>query len=425
MPYEKLIIWFLPEQVRHNKAHPSYYEMYNVVTANLVGCLAVSIIPLVLLYFNVGTHLWTYYLNVLTFILTLITLRYFGHWRVPTLFCGAVAYYIVYTWLEDTGLIYSTNITMVHMYLVSALIVDRKWGWITIINNLLFLYIIYRLTVTAPSAALLYVALGSAFYALLMHAMITILLGGFLAYNLASQDATRKRLKAVQDQKISLLDEAVRTRTEQLNSIRQTIATDFHDQTGNMLAAINRQAAMLELKLQDSLDTLPLIRSIIANSNELYVSSKDFLWNLNHDSDDPHTLFKYLTAFGQRFYNQFDIAFSAQISGVASVTEQLNPFAALNLIYIFKEAMGNVIKHSGADEVILYMAFDRQTVTYKLVDNGQWKVPDPDTAHYGLSNIERRCRQSGFSYQLNPGETGTCIAVTLPLNVYFIKNESP
>lgn len=425
MLHEKLVTWFLPQQLRYDKAHPDYYEMYNVVNANLVGCLAMSIIPLVLLYFHVGTHLWTYYLNVFTFIVTLFSMRIFAHWRIPTLFCAAVAYYIVYTWLEDSGMIYSTNIAMIHMYLLAALIVDRRLGWIVIISNMIFLGIIYHLTVTThPISQLSGGILGSAIYALLMHTVITVFMGGFLAYSLRSQDEARKRIKALQDQKISLLDEAVRKRTEQLNGIRQTIASDFHDQTGNMLAAINRQAAMLELKLFNSPDVLPLIKSIITNSNELFTSSKDFLWNLNHDSDDPHTLFKYLTGFGQNFYNQFDISFSAELSGTLPVMEQLNPFAALNMIYIFKEAMGNVVKHSGADEVIMRMACEGQMVTYTLLDNGQWKNPTPETAHYGLGNIERRCRQSGFEYHLHYGETGTCIAVASPLHAYFVKNQA-
>lgn len=57
-------------------------------------------------------------------------------------------------------------------------------------------------------------------------------------------------------------------------------------------------------------------------------------------------LFQYLTAYGQQYYNQFDISFSAQVVGEARGAKQLRSFAALNLIYIFKEAMTNVIKRA-------------------------------------------------------------------------------
>lgn len=421
---EKLVTWFLPAHVRRNKAHRDYFEMHSMASAGIAGILVMSIIPLLLYHFEMGLHLWTYYLNVATIIITLLSLKYFGYWRIPNFFCAAIAYYIIYTWLVDTGLIYSANISMVHIYLIAALLVDRKYGWYVIFTNLLFLAVVYYATISGPIAVPFSVTLGSPLYAVLMHGIITVFLGGFLAHGLLSQERSRKQIKTLQDQKISLLDEAVRKRTEQLNNMRQTIASDFHDHTGNILAAISRQAGMLELKLHDRPDVLPLIKSIITNSNELYASSKDFLWSLNHDSDNPITLFQYLVGYGQHFYNQFDISFSAQMTGRTQESKQLDPFAALNLIYIFKEAMNNVIKHSGADEVIMTMSYCADIVIYTLSDNGTWKEADPETTHYGLANMERRALQSGFQYKLIRDHTGTSIATGLPLSTYLIKNEA-
>ncbi|RYD52365.1 MAG: tetratricopeptide repeat protein [Sphingobacteriales bacterium] len=243
-----------------------------------------------------------------------------------------------------------------------------------------------------------------------------------LIYNFRRHERSRRRIRALQDYKISQLDEAVKRRTEQLDSMRQTIATDFHDQTGNMLAAIARQAATLEIKLLHQPEFLPAIRSIMENSNELYASSKDFLWNLNHDSDDPLVLLQYLSGYGQRFYNQFDMSFSAIVSGEPQLHLQLHPLAGLSLIYIFKEAMSNVVKHSGADEVALEMHWETAHVVYSLHDNGMWKEADPSVEHYGLRNMERRCRQSGFSYVLHHDQSGTRIRIGLALNAYRIQS---
>lgn len=212
---------------------------------------------------------------------------------------------------------------------------------------------------------------------------LLLLIMGIIIYNFRRHARARQRIKQLQDHKIFQLDEAVKRRTEQLGSMRQTIATDFHDQTGNMLAAITRQAASLELKLLHEPEVLPLVRSIIHNSNDLYASSKDFLWNLNHDSDDPLVLFQYLSGYGQRYYNQFDISFSSVIKGEELPHMKLHTLAGLNLIYIFKEAMSNVIKHSGADEVSIELIWETSQVTYALQDNGNWKKADTSTEHYG------------------------------------------
>jgi len=420
---DKIISWFLPETVRNNKAHPKYYELYTATGPIIIGTLGMCIIPLILAYFQVGKHLDLYYLNAACNVLTLFCIKFFSHYRFFNVLSATVGYFLLYSWL-DNGFIYSTNISLIHIFLLAAVLVDRKWGWIIIITNLAFLGFIYHQGISQSNFAMLYNTLGSPVYALLMHGVITIFLGGFLFYSLRTSELSRIKIINLRDQKITLLDEAVQERTDQLNSMRQTIAADFHDQTGNMLAAINRQASMLELKLYNHPEMLPLVESIITNSNDLYASSKDFLWNLNHDSDNPLTLFHYLTGHGQNFFNQFDVAFSAEISETNTDLQQLSPFAALNLIYIFKEAMNNIVKHSGADEVTLGMKYASNKVVYTLTDNGKWKTADPDVAHYGLSNMERRSQQSGFGFELNHSENGTLISLSLPLSTYFKQTQA-
>jgi len=166
------------------------------------------------------------------------------------------------------------------------------------------------------------------------------------------------------------------------------------------------------------------------NSNSLYASSKDFLWHLNHDSDDPEEVFSYLTAYGQIYYNQFDIAFSSDMlldakaknmrSNVRPVQQcnllQLDPRAALHIIYIFKEAMTNVVKHAGATEVQLNMGCTFETITYILTDNGTWKNADVSKEHYGLSNMKRRCADNQFKFDLITTSHGTQIIVTVPVS---------
>lgn len=421
---EKIINWFLPIQVRYHTAHPEYHQMYSLVSACIVGSMAMATIPILLHYFEYGTYLWTYYLNVATTFLTLLSLRYTGHWRLPNYFSAAVAYFIVFTWLRDSGLIYSSNMGMLYIYLICALLADHKFGWLAILTNLLLIGYIYYLTINAPNILEMSAMLGNPVHALLLHLVITVFMGSFLAYGLRKQEMNRIRIRTLQEKQINVLDEAVRERTQQLNRLRQTMATDFHDQTGNMLAAINRQAAMLELKLRDNAGLMVFVRSIIDNSNGLYASSKDFLWTLHHDSDNPVTLFQYLTGYGQSFYNQFDISFSVDTKSDCEELGQLDPFAALNLIYIFKEAMTNVIKHAGADEVLMSMLLEQHKVYFTLWDNGQWKQPSAGVAHYGINNMKRRADQSGFDYELVYNEEGTRISVGIPISPGFIKKEA-
>lgn len=410
--------YFLPRSVRHNKAHPRYDEFYTIASSVPLGILLLFFFPLFLHY--IGKPVAGFYINLALLFCTLLSLKWFGHYRIPMSLTAIVTYVIIYQWIRDSGLIYSTDTIILHMYLLGAIWADKRYGWWTIFTNLLLFSFIYYQTIHAGFNASFDPILGSPLYAFGMHALITVFFGVFFAYGQFEQDRSRRTIKDLQDRKISQLDEAVTKRTEQLNTFRQAMATDFHDQTGNMLSAITSQASLLKLKLSASHEVLPIVDSIITNSNELYDSSKDFLWNLNHNSDDPLEVFQYLTGYGQTFYNQFRIPFSSAVKGAIQNGQQLEPFAALNLIYIFKEGMTNVMKHANASEVVIEMEYAGNKVIYSLHDNGRWKPKDDTTAHYGLHNIEKRCGKNKFGFSLSRQEEGTRIEIAAPVKIDFI-----
>lgn len=184
-----------------------------------------------------------------------------------------------------------------------------------------------------------------------------------------------------------------------------------------MLSAITRQAALLKMKIENSNDTSDIVDNIITNSNQLYASSRHFIWNLNNDSDDPEVLFQYLTSFGQGFYNQFDMSFSAENNVTApDFSVRLEPFAAINLIFIFKELMNNVVKHAGAKEVILEMFYKNSFLFFKLTDDGKWKEPDLKVDHDGLSNLKKRCSSNNFEFTVNHDKNSrTCVEIAVPV----------
>ena len=411
MNFEKLVYYFLPVWIRSNKTHSQYNELRIVVSSCLVGLPLMLLFPPIVHY--LGKPIGGFLLNDAMIIIILLSSKIFGHYRIPMSITAFITYFIIYEWIKDSGLIYSVNNIILHMYLLAAIWADKKYGWWAIFTNLLVFGFIYHQTLGASSVLAVHANLGSPLYPLALNCLITIFFGVFVAYQQFDQERDRAKIRTLQDQKITLLDEAVKKRTEQLNSMRETIATDFHDQTGNMLSAITHQAAFLKLKLEANDEVQPMVESIIYNSKGLYASSKDFLWHLNHNSDDPMELFEYLTGYGQFFYNQFDIAFSSSAGECTRL--QFEASAALNVIFIFKEAMTNVVKHAAASEVRFLMKCNATHVIYILEDNGTWREVDNAIEHYGLNNMERRCKKNNFDFGLIKSTTGTCIEIAIPV----------
>lgn len=418
MLMDKLVNFFLPADLRHNKTHPRYTELYAVANTCVFGLVLLVAGAEVMQYVHLSPF-W-FYLNAVLALGILGSLRQFGHYRLPMTLSTIGGLLIIYSAVRPTGMIFSINVNLLHMYLVIALLADKKWGGMAIFTCLGMLLYVYLHTPAVPAGPGATSLISNPIYPFCLHGFTIVFLGGAMAYGQYTEEQNRLKIQGLQQQKIGLLDEAVKHRTDQLNTMRQAMAADFHDETGNVLAAITRQAALLELQLQQQPEVLPILKNIIDNSNRLYASSKDFLWDLNNQSDNPEVLFHYLIAYGQQYYNQFDIAFSAEIINHQPVLGQLPPLASLNLIYIFKEAMGNVIKHAGATEVTIELVQAAQAVTYALQDNGRWTEPAAGAAHYGLQNMRHRCTKHHFRFGLLTAPGGTRIEVTAPVQTTFI-----
>ena len=406
MLFEKASKYFLPPELKNNPLHPEYEEKFSIINGTFWTAIFMTAITIAL-YLN-GYHYPYYFYNAL---LNLAVLPlYKRHLQQQAyLLTNIISYPMYFYFCARTGGIYSANVCIMYAYLLGGLTGQPKLGPFYILFNFIFLYALYLYT---PSNS---AVLGGKGYALFSHCMITFMVAAIFIILVKQKDKLLIQNKSSQNNKIMVLNDEVSRRTKELNNMRKTLAADFHDETGNMLSAITRQASLLKLQPDINACTLCIVEHIIANSNQLYASSRHFIWNLNNDSDDPQVLFNYLISFGQLFYNQFDISFSAE-NNVEGAALRLEPFAAINLIFIFKEAMNNVVKHAEAKGVIIKMLYNDKHLQFSLTDDGTWKEPETKSSHHGLSNMEKRCLQNNFRFAvIHIDGVGTRVEIAAPV----------
>lgn len=407
---EKLINYFLTPELQ-NKLHPEYDQVRTIVSGTIVATTLLLILPIPLFFFP--PPLIGYYGLAGLGIAILFSLKYYGIYWPPLFLLMLSSYWVIVNDTLETGAIDSPAVTTLYLLLLTGFWFNRKLGLFMIVFNILaIIYIFYSI----PEAT------EQNLYAVVSHIVLTIFFGTFFWFVQEQHDAARLQIREQQHIRIDLLDRAVKDRTQQLSTMRQNLASDFHDETGNMLSAITRQAAILKLKLKDQPTVLSVVDNIIMNSDQLYASSRDFLWSVNNNSDDPQELFAYLTSFGQVFYNQFDIAFSVK-STINSAVEsvQLHAFASRHIIFIFKEAMNNVAKHSDAKEVLLEMTVFQQYVSISLQDDGSWKEPKDGMPHNGLHNMEKRSKENDFRFKVYGSSQGTRLQIDAPVHFTIIE----
>ena len=221
----------------------------------------------------------------------------------------------------------------------------------------------------------------------------------------------RKKNKALQ---ISILNRAKAER--QLETVRDNISKDFHDDLGNRLARI---ATLSDLILttstkRDKKDVLLALKNIKEDSDILYSGTRDFMFSLKSKSDYTEELFTYLSDFGEEFYQPFDIDFFVKKDLKDNL--KLPYYWNRQIILIFKEVMTNVAKHSKAKKVILELLCSEKEIEISLLDDGCGFDIEKIKRKNGLLNIKNRALKINAELLMNSEEGKTIIKLkaTLP-----------
>jgi len=392
-----------------------YDQARTVITGMIVAGILLIFLPIPLFFFFAGSL--AYYIMALMCISTLFFIKKTGIYFGSTLCTLTVSYLVISYIIIKSGGVFSVHIATLYMLMMTGFWVNRRIGHCMIVVNIGALVWIYYSTEKQEVFSFHSDLISGKKYALLFHSCLTLFFGVFFSFVQKSYDKAKAQIRKKQLLEINSLNKLVKKRNQQLESMRQNIASDFHDETGNILAAINQQASILKIRLGNDHHLLPVLENITTSCESLYSSSKDFLWSINNDSDNPMVVFYHLIAFGQNFYNQFEISFSAKpLDKNYYHLLKIAPFASRNIILIFKEAMTNAAKHSGATKVTLKTILFNDYLRIVLQDNGTWKAIDPNSLHNGLQNMERRCKKSNFIFKRYTNNEGTCIEIYIPVS---------
>ncbi len=216
---------------------------------------------------------------------------------------------------------------------------------------------------------------------------------------------------------VTRLMELERVKLAENERVRKLAAEDLHDEFGNRLTRISLLTDVIKARLNGhGAEVEELLTKIRENSGELYQGTKDFIWSINPQNDSVFEAAVRLKDFGDDIFDKTSIEFLTD-----GVTDELRhamlPMGqSRHLILLFKEAMSNALKHSGASHVsVRYELWDGR-LKIELADDGKGFGPDREGAGNGLLNMKSRARKLNGTLYINAeAGRGTLISLTLPV----------
>lgn len=207
-------------------------------------------------------------------------------------------------------------------------------------------------------------------------------------------------------------------RQRAIENERARIAKDIHDDLGSTLTRITMLSDPDRGALAENPTTLGSLNQIHTTARELTRSMDEIVWAINPQHDTLDSLMAYLESFAQDFLGTAKIRCRFDVPLQFPVLP-LTAEARHNLFLAFKEALHNIVKHSGATEVRIVASLRPTEFTLGLEDNGcGFSAAEAGRRSFGngLANMHRRLGKIGGSCEVTtvPGK-GTQVSFVVKL----------
>jgi signal transduction histidine kinase len=208
--------------------------------------------------------------------------------------------------------------------------------------------------------------------------------------------------------------EMVRLKQQQaLEQERLRIAHDIHDDLGARVTQISLLSAMAQENPAFPDKARADFDKVSKMSRELVSALYETVWAVNPENDHLEALGNYLCQMVKQLCEQTPIRCRFHVLDLPPEV-QVSSQTRHNISLAVKEAVHNIIKHAGAAEVTIRMAFADDFLDVSVHDDGSGFQPVDSISGHGLSNMKQRLQNIGGTclIESKPGE-GTTVRLRL------------
>lgn len=221
-----------------------------------------------------------------------------------------------------------------------------------------------------------------------------------------STQKLKKKIQELERQK-ALHEERLRT--------RERIARDLHDDLASTVGSAGFFVESVKHQLKDipseTKEFLDKTSSLLTEAEE---AMSDIVWSVSPKHDTVESLFSRMRLTTADLCRpraiQYETEFARHVEGL-TLTEEVRR----NIFLIFKEALANAVRHSGASSIRVAFMVGGGSFEMSIMDNGQG-MPSGDLSSastkrgHGIRNMMKRAEEIGAEFSIEAGSPfGTII----------------
>lgn len=199
----------------------------------------------------------------------------------------------------------------------------------------------------------------------------------------------------------------------EMQDLRNNISKDLHDDIGASLSNINILNELTRRNIEQPEKSKEYLAKASEDIQRISESLSDIVWNINPKYDDPENLFIRMKRYVA------DMLDGKNINGDLDFPDNTAKFSLSmtkrrDLYLIFKEAVNNLVKYSGAKNAEIKVQVSEHHISLLIKDDGKGFDRNNIRMGNGLHNMEQRAKASGatLSVRSAPGK-GTTVELMM------------
>ena len=199
---------------------------------------------------------------------------------------------------------------------------------------------------------------------------------------------------------------------------RLRISQDMHDQVGGILTQVSQLSDLGQGETGGASAARGQFERIGVQARAAVQALDEIVWATNPKNDDLPHFAEYVSRFADEYFELTSIRCWQEVP-THLPNLPIRSDMRHNVFLAVKEALNNILKHSGATEVSLRLVVETDRVVFEVKDNGRGFQPAKIApGGNGLANMKSRLAECGGGMELTSAPAqGTTIRFYFPLLV--------
>ena len=201
---------------------------------------------------------------------------------------------------------------------------------------------------------------------------------------------------------------------QEMLAVRSDIARDLHDEIGSTLTSIKILSEVSKNNIdRDVRKASAMLSKITEQSMQMQQGMSDIIWAIKPDNDKMENMLVRMREYAAYALESKDIDVSFSVDNEV-LEKNLDMQQRRDVFLVFKEAVNNAAKHSGARSVKIRLQKALNDIIMEIADNGRGFEPVESSSN-GLENMQTRANAMNGRLEIVSGkDRGTVVVMKIP-----------